>query len=159
MTTHIISNLSEAETVLDYFNGFHDGFIKQLAIVSHDRFEARGVQASYEKLTLEITMAHYNYQQDTKPVDQLIKASFFEVMNLSIDFSGLSYEWSINHLTFFETQRTLEDAQPASCLGASLVQSRLNPRREWELHEDVGFTFSRAELQELSSLLEQDSAN
>jgi hypothetical protein len=61
MTTTLITNLSEAEAVLDYFNGFHDGFIKQLTLISHDRFKARGVQASSERLTLEITLAHYNY--------------------------------------------------------------------------------------------------
>lgn len=147
--TRFVANLSEAEAVLDYFNGLHDGFIKQLALTSHDRFEVRGEQASGERLTLEITFAHYNYQQDTKPAHQLIKARFFEVMNLLIDFSGLSYEWSINHLTFIETQRVLEDGQTVACLGASLVQSRLNSRREWELHEDVRFTFSRAEFEEL----------
>ena len=146
---HQIANLSEAETSLDYFNGFHDGFIKQLTLISHDRFETRGVQTNRERLTLEITLAHYNYQQDTKPAHQLIKVRFFEVMNLSFDVSGLSYEWSINHVAFFETQRTLEDGQAAACLGLSLVQSRLNPRREWELHEDARFTFSRAEFEEL----------
>ncbi|HEX9921836.1 MAG TPA: hypothetical protein VGD99_04175 [Anaerolineae bacterium] len=146
---HLVTSLNEAETALDYFNGFHDGFIKQLAIISHDRFEARGVQASGERLALEITLAHYNYQQDTKPAQQLIKVRFFEVMNLSLEFSGLSYEWSINHATFSETQRTLEDGRTAACLGTSLVQSRLNSQREWELHEDVRFTFSRAEFEEL----------
>lgn len=149
MTTYIITNLSEAEAALDYFNGFHDGFIKQLALISHDQFEARGVQAGGGGLTLEITFAHYNYQQDSKPVDQLIKANFFKVMNVAIDFSGLSCEWSVNHLKFFETHRVLEDGQIEACLGANLVQSRLNPRREWKLHEDVRFTFSRAEFEEL----------
>ena len=149
MMTFPITDLAEAEIALNYFNGFHDGFIKQFTLNSHDRFEARGVQTSRERLTLEITLAHYNYQQDTKPVHQLIKATFFGVMNLSIDFSGLSYEWSINHLSFFETECTLEDGQTASGLGLSLVQSRLNSRREWELHEDIRFTFSRAEFEEL----------
>jgi hypothetical protein len=146
---YLVTGLNEAETALDYFNSFHDGFIRQLAIMSHDRFEARGVQASGERLTLEITFAHYNYQQDTKPAHQLIQARFFEVMNLALDFSGLSHEWSINHVTFSETQRTLEDGRTAACLGASLVQSRLNSQREWELHKDVHFTFSRAEFEEL----------
>lgn len=149
VTPQLVANLSKAKTVLDYFNDFHDGFIKQLALISHDRFETRGVQTSGERLTLEITFAHYNYQQDTKPAHQLIQARFFEVMNLALDFRGLSYEWSINHLTFFETQRALEDDRTAACLGANLVQSRLNSRREWELHEDVRFTFSRAEFEEL----------
>ena len=149
MTTYIIINRSEAEAALDYFNGFHDGFIKQLSLISHDQFEGRGVQASGERITLEITFAHYNYQQDSKPVDQLIKASFFKVMNVAVDFSGLSYEWSVNHLEFFETKRVLEDGQTEGCLGANLVQSRLNSQRKWELHEDVRFTFSRAEFEEL----------
>ncbi|MEW5958122.1 MAG: hypothetical protein AB1801_10385 [Chloroflexota bacterium] len=149
MTTYVINNLSEAEAVLAYFNSFHDGFIKQFALISYDRFEARGVQTFGERLTLDITFAHYNYQQDTKPAHQLIQARFFEVMNLSLDVSGLSHEWSINHLTIFETQHVLEDGQTAACLGLSLVQSRLNSRREWELHEDVRFTFSRAEFEEL----------
>ena len=107
------------------------------------------MQASGERLTLEITFAHYNYQQDSKSVDQLIKASFFKVMNVAVDVSGLSYEWSVNHLTFFETQCTLEDGHNESCLGSNLVQSRLNSQREWELHEDIRFTFSRAEFEEL----------
>jgi hypothetical protein len=147
--TRLVANLNEAETTLAYFNGFHDGFIKQLVLISHDRFEARGVQASDDRLTLEITFAHYNYQRDTKPAHQLIRARFFEVMNLSLDFSGLSYEWSINHLTIFETQRALEAGQTAACLGLNLGQPRLNARREWELHQDVRFTFSRAEFEEL----------
>jgi len=71
---YLIISLDEAKTVLDYFNGFHDGFIKQLTVISHDKFESRGVQASGERLTLEITFAHYNYQQDTKPADQRIRA-------------------------------------------------------------------------------------
>jgi hypothetical protein len=147
--THLVTSLDEANRALDYFNSFHDGFIKQLTVISHDEFEARGVQASSERLTLEIIFAHYNYQQDTRPADQRIRARFFEVMNLAIDFSGLSYEWSINHISFSETERTLETGQTAACLGASLVQSRLNSRREWELHEDIRFTFSRAEFEEL----------
>jgi hypothetical protein len=149
MTTHIIANLSEAESALDYFNGFHDGFIKQLALISHDKFEARGVQVSGARLTLEITFAHYNYQQDSMPVDQLIKARFFKVMNVTIDFSGLSHEWSVNYLKFFETQRILEEGQTEACLGVNLVQSRLNSQRKWELHNDVCFTFNRAEFKEL----------
>lgn len=49
MMTYSITNLVDAESVLDYFNGFRDGFIKQLTINSDDRFEARGVQASGER--------------------------------------------------------------------------------------------------------------
>ena len=84
MTTYIINNLSEAEAALDYFNSFHDGFIKQLALISHDQFETPGVQTGGGGLTLEITFAPYNYQQDSKPVDQLIRARFFKVMKRTL---------------------------------------------------------------------------
>jgi hypothetical protein len=32
----------EAAAILEYFNGFHDGFIKQLTLSSYDYFERRG---------------------------------------------------------------------------------------------------------------------
>ncbi len=149
MMIFTVASLGEAETMLDYFNGFHDGFIKQFSIISHDHFAARGEQVSSQRLALEITFAHYNYQQDTRPAHQHIRASFADVMNLTLNFSGLSYEWSINYLQFFETQRPLEGGQTEACLGVSLVQSRLSAARQWELHEDVRFTCGRAEFAEL----------
>ena len=36
------TTLSEALGLLDYFNGFHDGFIKRLSILSRDEFVSRG---------------------------------------------------------------------------------------------------------------------
>ena len=144
-----VTQFDQAKASLDYFNGFHDGFIKRLSLISGDQFEAWGVQSSSERLTLEITIAHYNYQQGTKSPDQLITASFYEVMNLSMAFSGLSYEWSINHVSISEARRTLEDGRVEACLEAVLTQSRLNNERQWELYDSLKFTFSRAEFEEL----------
>jgi hypothetical protein len=34
-----LKTIEDAEAVLDYFNGFHDGFIKQLSLKSPDEFK------------------------------------------------------------------------------------------------------------------------
>ena len=147
--TRVVTTLEEAKAVLDYFNGFHDGFIKTLSLISHDVFEARGVQASTTRLDLEIIFAHYNYQQDTRPADQLVKVRFFEVMDLAVGFSGQLHEWSVYEVFISEARRTLEDGREEVCLKAVVVQSRLMENREWTRHEDVSFTFGRAEFEEV----------
>ncbi len=41
----LVASPEEAAAVLHYFNGFHDGYIKRLTLVSHDYFEAPGIDA------------------------------------------------------------------------------------------------------------------
>jgi len=146
--TRIVTDLGEAKAVLDYFNGFHDGFIKRLSVISHDSFEERHVQSASQRLEVQITFAHHNYQQGARPANQLVTASFHSVMDLSVTFSGLLYEWSVYELFIVGTTRTLEDSRTEPCLKASLLQSRLTDNREWQRHEDLEFTFSYAEFDE-----------
>jgi hypothetical protein len=68
----VVASPGEAEAVLDYFNGFHDGFIKRLTLVSHDYFEARGTQVCSGRLDLELLIAHYNYRDGEPPADQVV---------------------------------------------------------------------------------------
>ena len=35
-----LKTIEDAESILDYFNGFHDGFIKQFTLKSQDEFNA-----------------------------------------------------------------------------------------------------------------------
>jgi hypothetical protein len=144
-----VTTAEEATAVLDYYNAFHDGFVRRLAVASHDVFEAVGVQAHRGALDLEMLIAHYNYQSGTKPATQEVRATFRGVRDLVVSFSGLAYEWSINRLDLAGASRKLEDGRLASCLLAVLVQPRLSPAREWQLHEDVTFTFESAEFEEL----------
>ncbi len=146
---HTITNDKQAQAVLNYFNGFHDGFIKQLALKSQDKFEERGVQLCSGNLDLEITFAHYNYEADRRPYDQVIKARFFQVRDLSIDFSGKSYEWSILDLSISQTERAAETDRQVRCMQATLTQNRLHNRKEWQPHTDLAFTFQYAEFSEL----------
>jgi hypothetical protein len=145
------TSLKEATDFLDYFNGFHDGFIKRLSIVSKDQFVSRGEQQCSGELGLEITFAHYNYQNGKPPHDQLVAARFEGVKDLAIEFSGNSYEWAIDSLSVAETERSREQGGVESCLKGVLVQKRLSERREWIRHEDLTFTFRGCDFQELQT--------
>ncbi len=141
--------LQDAQQAIDYFNGFHDAFIQKLCILSHDHFEERGVQSQTGDFDLEIIFAHYNYRDGEPPPDQLVKAVFRRVKGIQIAFSGLSYEWSVNHIDIQETRRVLEAHEIETCMSAALIQPRLNERREWELQEVLSFTFTDGEFEEL----------
>ena len=145
---HTVTTYEAALAVREYFNAFHDGFIKTLTLVSHDVFEARGVQAASARLDLTLCFAHYNYQQGSRPASQLITGQFYEVMDLSLACRGFLHEWSIYDLSFSEAHRMLEDGREEPCLRAVLQQSRLSPSRTWQQHEDLAFTFRRATFEE-----------
>ncbi|HEY3473258.1 MAG TPA: hypothetical protein VGK56_01540 [Anaerolineales bacterium] len=142
------TTLNEALALLDYFNGFHDGFIKRLSILSRDEFVSRGEQHCSGELGLEIVFAHYNYENGKPPHDQLVEARFDGVKELAIDFSGISYEWAIDSLMIAEIERSREGAGVEPCMRAILVQKRLDKSRTWVRHEDVTFTFRSCRFRE-----------
>jgi len=139
-----LRTLEDAESILDYFNGFHDGFIKQLVLKSQDEFKDWGHQLCTGDLSLEITFAHYNYAAGTRPHTQIIEARFDKVKNLSIKFSGKSHEWSIINVFITKDTRTRVDGSIEPCFRAVLLQNRLGEDQEWRTNEDLVFTFSEA---------------
>ena len=151
MTIRKVSTIQEATDTLDYFNGFHDGFIKRLTLISHDEFLSRGEQKCSGEIEIEIIFAHYNYQRDARPHNQMIEARFEGVKDISMSFSGISYEWSIINLTITEAVRPREVGGEEACLKAVLTQSRLNDEREWVLHEDISFTFRDCAFREIEA--------
>ncbi|MDA1061322.1 MAG: hypothetical protein O2895_00150 [Chloroflexi bacterium] len=143
----------EAQVALDAFNGFHDGFVRRLTLASHDASEARGVHASGRAPDIELLFAHHNYAGDTRPVDQLVRATFAEVTELQIGISGSSYENAIKWLAIGAATRGRDggrEAGPAEpCLRATLVLAQLTEQREWEDREAVRFGFARATFEEV----------
>ena len=144
-----VRNLQEAQNALEYFNYFHDAFIKKLSITSADRFEKRGVQATSGVFQVEILFSHYNFQLGEPPPEQIVRATFQWVKDFQVSIRGVSYEWSVNRVEFSETDRTLEDNRVESCLALILWQPRLNNQREWEHEEVVRFTFGSGEVTEI----------
>lgn len=139
-----LRTFEDAESILDYFNGFHDGFIKQLILKSQDEFKEWGHQLCTGNLSLEIIFAHYNYATGTRPHTQIIEARFDKVKDLSIKFSGKSHEWSIINVLITKVTRTSVDGSIEPCFRAVLLQNRLDEDQEWHTHKDLEFTFSEA---------------
>jgi hypothetical protein len=140
VTRFRIATPAEASEALDYFNGFHDGFIRELLLRSHDRFEARGAQEVSGRLDLEIVFAHYNYRQGEPPADQLVRARFGRVSALVADFPLTHGEWFIDRLEI--------EAGDGAGLVARLYQHRLVDGA-WTGGEDLRFAFDSAEMEEL----------
>ena len=142
----VLATPEEAEAILDYFNGFHDGFIKQLTLNSHDYFERRGVQACSGRLDLDLVIAHYNYRNGEPPANQVIHAHFSHVRNLHADMPGGAAEWSIMNVYFERGVRpTVRVEEP--CFYARLLQNRLH-QGQWVHYLALGFSFREAEFYE-----------
>ena len=146
-TNRVVATPEDAEAVLEYFNGFHDGFIKQLNLLSHDYFEARGTQVCSGRLDLDLTIAHYNYRTGEPPADQLIHARFAHVRHLHADMPGNPAEWSLVNVYFERgTRPTTWTEEP--CFYARFVQNRLDEDR-WVHYPALRFSFREAEFREL----------
>ena len=98
-----INNPADAEEVIEYFNGFHDGFIKRLEVTSRDTFalaEPGDPSIAHEltgKFDVKIDIAHYNYGVDgLQPFDRAIRCGFFDVHDLCLDLRGVGEsDWPI----------------------------------------------------------------
>jgi hypothetical protein len=138
----IVATPEQAEAVLEYFNGFHDGFIRRLTLVSYDYFEARGVQACSGRLDLELEIAHYNYRNGEPPADQVVHACFKHVRHLHADMPGNAAEWSLANVHFeLGTRPTIRTEEP--CFYARFMQNRLDSG-EWVIYAALGFSFREA---------------
>ena len=92
----IIDSEDEAVKILDYFNGFHDGFIKKITLESNDYFSQDDMddimsrsQSVTEDIVLKLDIAHYNYGAGGPPVNRgvcLLFKDFYD-LNCQIDQS------------------------------------------------------------------------
>ena len=134
-----VASAEQARTVAEYFNGFHDGFIRRLALVSHDTFESRDVHVTTGLLDLEILFAHSNYGDGRPPFDQLVAARFTRVRDLRIAFTGRPTDWPITNL-HLETDPAADPADGPR-LRARLIQPRLVDNARWEHAEAMALSF------------------
>jgi hypothetical protein len=137
----------QAAEALEYFNGFHDGFIKRLTLFSHDYFESRGAQVCSGRLDLEMTIAHYNYRDGEPPPEQVVHARFVHIRHLRADLPGNEAEWSLANVHFMPgTRVTLRGEEP--CVYARFLQNRLEDGERWVLYEAIAFSFREATFRE-----------
>lgn len=145
-TTRLLKTAEEAAAILEYFNGFHDGFIKQLTLNSFDYFESRGVQACSGRLDLELVIAHYNYRNGEPPANQVVHARFTHVRDLQAGMPGRAAEWTIMNV-HIEAGVRHSDLAEEPCFYARLLHNRLDEGR-WVHHQALGFSFREAEFYE-----------
>ncbi len=88
---YTVRNAQEAVAALEHFNYFHDGFIKRVELLSHDRFEQNGpaytdrAHVCTGNFEVNMDIAHYNYEQGNQPCNRLIKCRFEVVQSFLLD--------------------------------------------------------------------------
>jgi hypothetical protein len=144
---------NDAREILDQFNGFHDGFIKQLSLRSHDSFEKHGpgeteiTHRCTGTFDAVIQIAHYNYS-GLQPLDRVIQCSFKGVREFCLDLRELmSYEWNIKSVDIQPAQRKSENHGAEGCFSLVLAWSKL-VGDEWSEQKQQILTFTEAEFEE-----------
>ena len=87
----VIKDITSAQEALDYFGGFHDGYIKSVKFISDARHDVDSVLQSaglylHETLSLEMEIGHFNYDWPNVPYDRMISLKFTDVENPNAEF-------------------------------------------------------------------------
>jgi hypothetical protein len=147
--TFELSSVEEATKILDYFNGFHDGFIQRMVIESKDRISEDLSQTCTGLFEVEIDLAHYNYAAGTEPFhpyNQIVRARFRNVQDILCDFREGFLGNTILSLSIVAANR-LKGGETTTerCLCLHLARHLcLADERRYELRESPLFTFTAA---------------
>ncbi|MBI1897702.1 MAG: hypothetical protein HYS04_14420 [Acidobacteria bacterium] len=157
LASFAVSSEEAANRALDYFNGFHDGFMQRVVIESQDRIGEDLSQTCTGIFRVEIDFAHYNYPRGAEPFhphDQIVHAQFRNVQDVFADFSSGFLGNTIIGLSVGPARRHSAGRQAAEqCLELRLSRHYyLEEHRRYELRECRLFTFTDA------TFLEQPSA-
>lgn len=116
-----LTTAADAEQILDYFNGFHDGFIQHIALHSYDSFVQEGANVTdiVHRLTgrfdARIDIAHYNYQHGTQPAHRVVRCEFKNVKDFYLDLRDVaSHEWPIKYVDIRPLRKQNEQGQMTS---------------------------------------------
>src|SRR5215470_11820292 len=101
-----LNTIEDATAILEYFNYFHDGFIKRVSITSRDEFEKDKSQTCTGIFDIEIEIAHYNYGQGIPLYNQKIKGKFEKATDIQFDMRGVTIDWVIKRIDIIERERT-----------------------------------------------------
>ncbi len=151
-----ISSIDDGRLVLDYFNGFHDGFMKRIEIVSHDEIDSEHGQRCTGVFDVEIDFAHYNYaagDDPFHPYNQIVRARFRDAHDIFCDLQSGYLGNTIAALTVTPKLRvTTLGGAPEECVGLQLARNFfLEQHRRFELRQSELFTFKDAVFEELAA--------
>ena len=153
-----ISSVEEAARILDYFNGFHDGFIKRIVVESHDEIHTDLSQSTSGVFDVEIDFAHYNYPKGAEPFhphNQIVRAEFENVQDIFCDLrEGFLGNTIIRLSIVSASRRKGGETGTEPCLGLMLGRHFYwEEYRRHEFRESQLFTFTSA------TFVEQPTAN
>lgn len=143
-----LDSTDSAAAIDAYFNGFHDGFLRSLTLRSGDRFVAEGpsvTEIGHEvtgEFSVEMEIAHYNYDRGRQRHDRVVRARFVEVADFHLDLRPVkAVEWPITALEFHPAPD-----EPGRFRVVLLLGRYEN--NEWSTRQLDLFSFSRAEFEE-----------
>lgn len=146
---------ADANNILDYFNGFHDGFIKEVCLRSYDEFEQDGKEITDISHLLTgrfdaiIAIAHYNYKAETQPYNRLVRCEFRNVKDFSLDLRDVkSHDWPIKVVEIQPGQRENEQGRTEPCFSLAFIWSKLVDN-QWTTRKAQVLTFEKAEFSEV----------
>ena len=135
-----------AQAVLEYFNGFHDGFMKRIVIRSQDRIDEDLSQTCTGLFDVEIEFAHYNYAAEGAPFhphDQIIRGQFRDVRDIRLT---LTEEFLGNTIISLRMEPT-EDGRLELHLGR---HAYVAGERRYDFRESPLFSFTSADFTEMT---------
>lgn len=150
----IIDSEDGAAEFLDYFNGFHDGFVKRITLESNDYFSQDDMedimsrsQSVTEEIVLKLDIAHYNYGAVEQPVNRgvcLLFKDFYD-LNCEIDQSSKT-DWGIYEIKINSISRPLETDPKFSMklLDFRWTKSVYDKEKGWYNIENSLLKFSQA---------------
>ncbi len=144
-----VSSIQEAKPVLEYFKGFHDGFVRRFAVLADVCNQDKPRASSGEAVDLEIAIDCTGHTMEGHSAQQRVVARFYRVRGLSTPVGGLSSEFSLDGLSMTETFRTAANGDRERCLRAALVQPRAAEGRDRKRQKGLVFTFRSAEFTEI----------
>lgn len=146
---------ADAERILDHFNGFHDGFLRELRLCSRDAFAQHGPEAWQVEHRLSgrfdavVDFARYNYGDGPRPLDRIVRGRFRDVSDFLLDLRGVAaHEWPIRSVGIETDARSREGGASEACFALELHWSALEGER-WSTRSARLLRFAEADFEEL----------
>jgi len=147
---YLLKKKEDVKNVLDRLNYFHDGFIKELCLTSHDKFDSDKSQFCTGEFSLKIDFAHYNYDEGRPPFNRIIRCFFKDVKDFNFNFRNFRLaDGAITLLEIEETERCDNNYDIEVCF---VLKIRFNfyqkKENKWTEVKQTLFSFREVQLEE-----------
>jgi hypothetical protein len=154
VTPFPVVTAEDAASVIERFNAFHDGFIKEVSLRSRDWFSSEGPDpwdlghnctGAFDAV---IDFAHYNYGGTIQPLDRIVRARFVDVSDFRLDLRGVKPgDWPIQYVAIEGATRARPQGGEEACFRLHITWSHFDGEA-WGSRSEELFTFRQAEFQE-----------